>query len=179
MSFETRNVKLQKHTRIHMMKTHYNTPKGVSFEVQQSIKTSCEVVWLLIYTYFTFILVENQYKQQISLSSKTHRKKVPCAETSVRRTIIRCNFLRRNFITLKFPYGENSQRRNFLTAKFPTAKFSTAKFPTAKFSGTKNAYARWCFGKFFRGKWNIIWPKKILYFKYLFCIINILCIFFN
>ena len=38
MSFMTINVKVQKLTRMHMMKTHYNTPKKVSFEVQQSIK---------------------------------------------------------------------------------------------------------------------------------------------
>ena len=40
MSFVTFNVALQKYTCIPMMKTHYNTPKSVNFEAQQSMKTS-------------------------------------------------------------------------------------------------------------------------------------------
>ena len=44
MSFVTINVKLQKYTCIRMMKTHYDIPKTVSFEVQQSMKTSYEAM---------------------------------------------------------------------------------------------------------------------------------------
>jgi len=40
VSFVTINVALQRCTCIHMMKTHYDTPKSVSFEVQQSMQTS-------------------------------------------------------------------------------------------------------------------------------------------
>ena len=68
MSFVTNNVKLQKRTCIRMMRTHYVTPKSVSLEVQQSIKTcmSGRVNRPLTYKCFIFILVENQYKQRFS-----------------------------------------------------------------------------------------------------------------
>ena len=44
VSFVTINVKLQKYTCIRMMKTHYDTPKSVIFEVHQPMKTSCETM---------------------------------------------------------------------------------------------------------------------------------------
>ena len=40
----TINVKLQNYTCSCMMKTHYDTPKNVSFEAQQSMKISYEAV---------------------------------------------------------------------------------------------------------------------------------------
>ena len=40
VSFVTIYVKLQKYTCIRMMKAHYDIPENVSFEVQQSMKTS-------------------------------------------------------------------------------------------------------------------------------------------
>ena len=99
---------------------------------------------LLMYTYFNFIWVENQYKQQLSWNSKKHTKKFLYGETPVRRTYltgkfpygeisVRRNFLRQNFLTAKFPYGEISSWQDILTAKFLTAKYPTAKNPTAKF----------------------------------------------
>ena len=44
MSFVTENVKPQKCTCIRIKKTHYVTPKSVSFEVEQSMKTSYEAL---------------------------------------------------------------------------------------------------------------------------------------
>ena len=44
VSFVTIIVKLQKYTCKRIMKTHYDTPKSVCFEVQQSMKTSCEAI---------------------------------------------------------------------------------------------------------------------------------------
>ena len=44
MLFVTINVKIQNYTNIRMMKTHYDTPKSVSFEVQQSMKKSYEAM---------------------------------------------------------------------------------------------------------------------------------------
>ena len=40
----TNIVNLQKCTWIPMMTTHYDTPKNVSFELQQSMKTSYEAM---------------------------------------------------------------------------------------------------------------------------------------
>ena len=42
VSHVTINVNLEKYAYIRMMNTHYDTPKSVSFEVQQSMKTSYE-----------------------------------------------------------------------------------------------------------------------------------------
>ena len=44
MSFVATNVKLQKITCIRMIKTLCDTPKSVSYEVQQSMKTSHEAI---------------------------------------------------------------------------------------------------------------------------------------
>ena len=44
ITFVTINVKLQKYACNCMIKTHYDTPKCVSLEVQQSMKTSYEAV---------------------------------------------------------------------------------------------------------------------------------------
>ena len=44
VSFVTNNVKLKNYTCIRMMETQYDTPKSISFEVQQSLKTSYEAV---------------------------------------------------------------------------------------------------------------------------------------
>ena len=40
VSFVTFNLKLQKYTCIRMLKTHNDSPKSVTVEVQQSVKTS-------------------------------------------------------------------------------------------------------------------------------------------
>ena len=44
MSFVQINVKLIKITSVRMMKTYSVTPKSVSFEVQQSMKTSYKIM---------------------------------------------------------------------------------------------------------------------------------------
>ena len=44
LSFVTINVKLQKNKWIRLIETHYVTPKSVSFEIQQSMKTSYEAM---------------------------------------------------------------------------------------------------------------------------------------
>ena len=44
MSFVTVNVMLQKNTYIRIMKTHYDTPKHISSEVQRYMKTSYEAL---------------------------------------------------------------------------------------------------------------------------------------
>ena len=51
------------------MKTHFDTSKSVSFEVQQSMKQSYEAMseqTLLMYESFTLKLFENLYEQRIS-----------------------------------------------------------------------------------------------------------------
>ena len=65
---------------------------------------------------------------EIFLRRNFRTAKFPYGEIFVRRI-----FLRRDFLTAKFPYGEFYSRRNFFKAKFPTPKSHTAKFPTAKF----------------------------------------------
>ena len=121
LTFVTVNVKVQKYTCIHTIETHYDTPKSVTFEIQQSMKTSYETM-------------SEQYKQRISWSSKTQTKNFSHGETSVRRTFftayfpygeisIRQNFLRQNFFVAIFPYSELSfdeisLRRNFLRRNF-------------------------------------------------------------
>ena len=102
----------------------------LSFEVQQSmiIYMKQRVYKLLLYQYFAFTLVENQIKQRLSWSSKTHTAKFPYGETSVRRT----------YFTAKFPCGKisvrrNFQRRNFLTAEFPYGKTSHGEISSRQY----------------------------------------------
>ena len=93
---------------------HYATPKSISFEVQESMKTSYEAMseqTINVKNLFTFILVENLCSRELVEVQKRMRKK-------------------------KKLYGENSLRRTYFTAKYPTEKFSTAKFPMAKFPVT-------------------------------------------
>ena len=100
---------------------------------------------LLLYQYFKFTLVENQFKQQIRWSSKNAFDEISIwrnfrtanlcyGEISVRR-----NVRTAKFPTAKFPYGDVSLRRYFLTAKLPTAKFHTAEFPTVKFPSAEQS----------------------------------------
>ena len=52
-----------------MIKTHYDTPKNVKFEVKKSMKSWYDAMSegpINVYFFFTFILVKHQYKQRIS-----------------------------------------------------------------------------------------------------------------
>ena len=44
VSYVTNDVNLQKKTCLLMMKTHYDSPKSVSFEVQSSMESSYETM---------------------------------------------------------------------------------------------------------------------------------------